>query len=134
MENNQDKGFTLVELLIVIVILGILATVTVFAVRGITDKGQENACSVEQRTLDTAIEAFYAQNQADPAVVETVFAEDGSVTTAGLVPAYLKDAPDTDKFKFTAADAAANAPILSSSFAPTDGGPCVVEEVVVTTT
>ncbi len=36
MDNKQDKGFTLVELLIVIVILGILATVTVFAVRGIT--------------------------------------------------------------------------------------------------
>ena len=33
MENKQDKGFTLVELLIVIVILGILATVTVFAVQ-----------------------------------------------------------------------------------------------------
>ena len=31
-ETKQDKGFTLVELLIVIVILGILATVTVFAV------------------------------------------------------------------------------------------------------
>ncbi|MEI7619701.1 MAG: type II secretion system protein, partial [Actinomycetota bacterium] len=31
---KKDKGFTLVELLIVIVILGILATVTVFAVRG----------------------------------------------------------------------------------------------------
>ena len=40
MDNKQDKGFTLVELLIVIVILGILATVTVFAVRGITDQGQ----------------------------------------------------------------------------------------------
>ena len=60
MEKNQDKGFTLVELLIVIVILGILATVTVFAVRGITTQGQENACDVEARTLDTAIEAFYA--------------------------------------------------------------------------
>ena len=54
MNNKQDKGFTLVELLIVIVILGILATVTVFAVRGITDRGQENACAVDQRTLDTA--------------------------------------------------------------------------------
>ena len=32
------QGFTLVELLIVIVILGILATVTMFAVRGITEQ------------------------------------------------------------------------------------------------
>ncbi|MBP6490135.1 MAG: type II secretion system protein, partial [Ilumatobacteraceae bacterium] len=30
---QKERGFTLVELLIVIVILGILATVTVFAVR-----------------------------------------------------------------------------------------------------
>ena len=66
MNNKQDKGFTLVELLIVIFILGILATVTVFAVRGITDRGQQNACAVDKRTLDTSIEAFYAQNQRDP--------------------------------------------------------------------
>lgn len=151
MEKNQDKGFTLVELLIVIVILGILATVTVFAVRGITDKGQENACSVEQRTLDTAIEAFYAQNQADPAVVTTglaadgltavyVFDDEGDITDVlapGLVPTYLKDAPDLDKFTFTAVGEDVGdpaAPAESSSFAPTANGPCVVEEVVVTTT
>ena len=59
---KQDKGFTLVELLIVIVILGILATVTVFAVRGITDRGNQNACDVEERALRTAIEAFYVDN------------------------------------------------------------------------
>ena len=51
MENKQDKGFTLVELLIVIVILGILATVTVFAVRGITDQGQASACDADEQTL-----------------------------------------------------------------------------------
>ena len=62
MENKQDKGFTLVELLIVIVILGILATVTVFAVRGITDQGQKSACDADKQTMETAIEAYFAQN------------------------------------------------------------------------
>ncbi len=61
MENKQDKGFTLVELLIVIVILGILATVTVFAVRGITDQGQTSACAADQKTLQVAVEAYYAK-------------------------------------------------------------------------
>ncbi len=65
MENKQDKGFTLVELLIVIVILGILATVTVFAVRGITDQGQD---SLRRRRPADGIEAYYAQNGASEAV------------------------------------------------------------------
>lgn len=62
MQNKKDKGFTLVELLIVIVILGILATVTVFAVRGITNQGQASACNADQKTLQTAVEAYFAQN------------------------------------------------------------------------
>ena len=57
---KRDKGFTLVELLIVIVILGILATVTVFAVRGITDKGTTSACQADLKTLEVGIEAWYA--------------------------------------------------------------------------
>jgi prepilin-type N-terminal cleavage/methylation domain-containing protein len=82
MNKNQDKGFTLVELLIVIVILGILATVTVFAVRGITNQGKNNACAVEKRTAETAIESYYAQNNQTDA---------GSL--GDLVPNYLKTNP-----------------------------------------
>lgn len=59
--SKRDKGFTLVELLIVIVILGILATVTVFAVRGITDQGKESSCAADQKTLQVALESYYAQ-------------------------------------------------------------------------
>src|SRR5881397_3166094 len=56
-ETKQDKGFTLVELLIVIVILGILATVTVFAVTGITTRGKDSACKADLKTIQVAEEA-----------------------------------------------------------------------------
>jgi prepilin-type N-terminal cleavage/methylation domain-containing protein len=59
---EHDKGFTLVELLIVIVILGILATVTVFAVSGITSKGKTSACQSDATTIQTAEEAYNANN------------------------------------------------------------------------
>ncbi len=62
---NGD-GFTLIELLIVIVILGVLATVVVFAVRGISDEGQEAACGSELRTISTAAEAYRANRGAYP--------------------------------------------------------------------
>ena len=72
---KRDKGFTLVELLIVIVILGILATVTVFAVRGITDQGQTSACAADKKTLEVAAEAYMAQNGAYPAAAADMVTE-----------------------------------------------------------
>ncbi|MGE0306732.1 MAG: type II secretion system protein [Acidimicrobiia bacterium] len=58
---KNDEGFTLIELLIVIVILGILATVVVFSVRGITDQGQDNACDASVKTVEVALEAYFAK-------------------------------------------------------------------------
>ena len=73
-QEQRDRGFTLVELLIVIVILGILATVTVFAVRGITDKGQTSACNTDKGTLQTAIESYYAQYGTATAIPTAAYA------------------------------------------------------------
>jgi general secretion pathway protein G len=69
---QDDRGFTLVELLIVIVILGILATVTVFAVRGITNQGQTSACDADKKTLEVAAEAYMAQHGSYPADVNVM--------------------------------------------------------------
>lgn len=56
-----DRGFTLVELLIVIVLLGIIAAVTVFAVRGVSDKGKVNVCLMDRRMLETAVESYLVE-------------------------------------------------------------------------
>ena len=58
---KDDGGFTLIELLMVIVILGILSGIVVFAVGGITDKGELSACKAEVNTVAVAQEAHYAK-------------------------------------------------------------------------
>jgi type II secretion system protein G len=79
---KQDKGFTLVELLIVIVILGILATVTVFAVTGITGRGKETACKADRKTLATALESYAADTGGYPTSATTWQAD---LQSAGLL-------------------------------------------------
>jgi type II secretion system protein G len=78
---HEESGFTLIELLIVIVILGILAAVVVFAVNGIQNKGKAAACNADLASVNTAIEAYYAQNGNYPTAM------------ADLVPGFLHSAP-----------------------------------------
>jgi prepilin-type N-terminal cleavage/methylation domain-containing protein len=59
---QEEEGFTLIELLIVIIILGILAAIVIFALTGLTNKGNNAACETTVKTIDTAAAAYYAQH------------------------------------------------------------------------
>ena len=58
---SYEGGFTLIELLIVVIILGILAAIVVFSVTGLGNTASTAACSTQVKTIDTAAEAYYAQ-------------------------------------------------------------------------
>lgn len=87
---KNQNGFTLTELLIVIVILGVLAGIVVFAVAGITERGTTAACQADVRTVQTAVEAFKAETGLYPA--ENDYAELKRVEL-------LRDAPASSKYK-----------------------------------
>src|SRR4051794_32525214 len=109
MRSEDEPGFTLIELLVVIVILGILAAIVVFAVGGITDKGQTAACDTEKKTIQTAEEAYYAHFKTGSTYT----------TTANLVTQkYLADAPTNLQVASGAADA------NGYTITKTTGSPC----------
>jgi general secretion pathway protein G len=65
-KNLIERGFTLVELLIVIVILGILAGIVVFAVGNLTSNAKTNACATEKSTMVAAVESYKAYTGSYP--------------------------------------------------------------------
>ena len=58
---EAQGGFTLIELLIVIVILGILAAIVVFAVQNLASSSATASCGSDLKTVETAVEAYKAQ-------------------------------------------------------------------------
>jgi prepilin-type N-terminal cleavage/methylation domain-containing protein len=78
---RKDEGFTLIELLIVIVILGILAAVVVFAVNGITDRGEKSSCKADYETMGVALEAYNAQTGDYPPAPAAGDNDDSELTT-----------------------------------------------------
>ena len=109
---DEESGFTLVELLIVIAILGILAGVVVFSVAGIQDNSQTAACKTEASTVKAAEEAYYAKNKTYATAVQLTTAPDK----------LLNSTPTMVTIAVTAA--APGPPAVPASFALTYVAPC----------
>lgn len=60
--NLDGKGFTIVELLIVIVVIGILALLVITTYSGIQAKARNSKRQTDIQAIQTQLEAFFSQN------------------------------------------------------------------------
>lgn len=92
---SRAWGFTLIEALVVVVVLGLLAAVMVFVVEGTTDEAETISCTGEEKMLQTAVELYKAASPTheyptkiedlltDPTKFLRVKPENYTVSTAG---------------------------------------------------
>ena len=72
---RSRKGFTLVELMIVVLILGALAAIAVPRIIGGAATAKANACKTNIDLINSQIELYYANNSVWPATL-TVITQD----------------------------------------------------------
>jgi type IV pilus assembly protein PilA len=92
---QDEKGFTLIELLVVILIIGILAAIALPAFLNQRGKAQDTEAKTEARTMQTAMETYYTDEQnytnADLTALKAIEPAIGSGKAIPTVPTHLDD-------------------------------------------
>lgn len=100
MKKSNNKGFTLVELIVVLVILAILAAILVPALLGYIDKAREGQYAEEAHSIMVAAQAYETEQYAkDGEFVETFSTSDKSLDYVNKIvdPTIVKSLKVTNK-------------------------------------
>lgn len=65
-----DKGFTLIELIVVIAVLGVLATLIIPRVVGVKSKAETAAMEANEKIIRNALERYYLDHEKYPDELE----------------------------------------------------------------
>lgn len=96
MKRTSTHGFTIVELLIVIVVIGILAAITVVAFNGVQDRAKFTRMQSDLKSMQKAIEIYHADNGTYPNTGGSHRYQrvSGDSFIPGLVPKYIGNLPE----------------------------------------
>src|SRR3990167_3309876 len=93
--NKRQQGFTIVELLIVIVVIGILAALVITTFTGIQQKARNTERQTDVKALHGQVEAYYAQNGKYPTLANLNDTTWRTANMKGLDAEALKDPKGT---------------------------------------
>ncbi|HUP26189.1 MAG TPA: type II secretion system protein [Candidatus Limnocylindrales bacterium] len=88
---TKQQGFTIVELLIVIVVIGILAALVITTFTGIQQKARDTERTTDIKALHGQIEAYYASKQHYPSLTDMNSSSWRTSNMKGLDQEALKD-------------------------------------------
>ena len=92
---KKTSGFTIVELLIVIVVIGILAALVITTYNGIQQKARDTERKTDINAIHGQVEAYQAQNGKYPTLANVNDATFRSNNMKGLDPSALQDPKGT---------------------------------------
>jgi prepilin-type N-terminal cleavage/methylation domain-containing protein len=87
---RNTKGFTLVELMVVVAIIGVLTAIAIPVYNAVTDRAEKAAIKANLRTIDSALMQYYTyytlEGGTDPVIIDDI------------VPAYIQAWPGSEYF------------------------------------
>jgi prepilin-type N-terminal cleavage/methylation domain-containing protein len=94
---KKETGFTIVELLIVIVVIAILAAISIIAYNGIQDRAKTTNIKSDLNSLNKAIQLYYADNGLYPITGPSTWMGYNSAINnsfiPGIAPKYIQNTP-----------------------------------------
>ena len=108
---KRQSGFTIVELLIVIVVIGILATLVIVTFTGIQQKARDSKRKTDLGAVQSSLENYYGSNNTYPTLAHL-----NDVAAGGWIATNMKGF-NTDALKDPKLPAAVTAPLASTTTA-----------------